>query len=327
MLKIGNLELKNNVILAPMAGYTDLPLRLLVKEISGCGLVCSEMISSDGLVRKNKKTQGLLISSKVEKPVSCQLFGSDPDIMAEAGMLLEEMWADIVDLNFGCPEPKIVRSGNGSALMKNPALLFSIVTKVKKKIKIPLTVKIRSGWDEKNINAVMIAKGCEDCGADAVVVHPRTRSQFFYGHSDWQIIKDVKSKVKIPVIGSGDIKNIYDAKDMIEKSGCDGVMIGRGAIGRPWLLKQIIHYLETGEKIEDPTLSEKLDIMLKHIEYFCCYKSKDMAVFEIRKYVSYYLKGMLHAKLWRKELMDMKKINDVKAYLDQIRTYEKTQSV
>ncbi|MDD5772539.1 MAG: tRNA dihydrouridine synthase DusB [bacterium] len=327
MLKIGNLELKNNVILAPMAGYTDLPFRLLVKEISGCGLVCSEMISSDGLVRKNKKTQDLLISSKAEKPVSCQLFGNNPDIMADAGMLLEEMWADIVDLNFGCPEPKVVRSGSGSALMKNPAMLFSIVTKVRKKIKIPLTVKIRSGWDEKNINAVMIAKGCEDCGADAVVVHPRTRSQFFCGHSDWQIIKDVKSKVKIPVIGSGDIKNICDAKDMTEMSGCDGVMIGRGAIGRPWFLKQIIHYLGTGEKIEEPSLDEKINILLKHIEYFCCLKSKDKAIFEIRKSISFYFKGMFHAKLWRKELMDMQKINDVKAYLDQIRVYEKSQPV
>ena len=325
-MKIGDLKLKNNVILAPMAGYTDLPFRLLVKEISGCGLVCSEMISSEGLVRKNKKTQSLLISSKAEKPISCQLFGNDPDVMAEAGMFLEEMWADIVDLNFGCPEPKVVRPGSGAALMKDPERLFSIVEKVKKKIRIPLTVKIRSGWDEKNINAVTIAKGCEDCGADAIVVHPRTRSQFFYGHSDWQIIKDVKSKVKIPVIGNGDINKVSDAKEMIEKSGCDGVMIGRSAVGRPWFLKQVDYYLKTGEIIEEPSPLEKIDIMLKHIEYYCCYKSQDKAIYEMRKYISCYFKGMCQAKLWRKELMDMKKINDVKAYLSQIRTYEKTQS-
>ncbi|MEW6088292.1 MAG: tRNA dihydrouridine synthase DusB [bacterium] len=327
MLKIGNLELKNNIILAPMAGYTNLPFRLLVKEISGCGLVCSEMISSEGLVRKNKKTQDLLISAKEEKPVSFQIFGNNPDVMAEAGIFLEEMGADIVDLNFGCPEPKIVRAGGGSVLLKSPPLLFSIVSAVRKKIKIPLTVKIRSGWDENNINAVMVAKGCEDCGVDGIVIHPRTRSRFFYGHSDWRVIKDIKSEVKIPVIGNGDVAKVSDAEEMAEKTGCDGIMIGRGAVGRPWFLMQINHYLTTGKKIEDPDFCEKINIMLKHIEYLCYYKSKEKAIYEMRKYISFYFKGMFHAKIWRKELMDIKTINGVRHFLGQIKTYEKTQSV
>ncbi|MFH1288990.1 MAG: tRNA dihydrouridine synthase DusB [bacterium] len=318
MLKIGNLELKNNIILAPMAGYTDLPFRLLVKEISGCGLVCSEMISSEGLVRKNKKTQDLLISTKEERPVSFQIFGSNSDVMAEAGLFLEEMGADVIDLNFGCPEAKVVRSGSGSALLKDQELLFSIVRAIRKKVKIPLTIKIRSGWDAQNINAVVVAKKGEACGVDAVIIHPRTRSQFFYGHSDWQIIKDIKSEVKIPVIGSGDIENVSDAKDMMENSGCDGVMIGRGAIGQPWFLKQVRHYLETGEELEAPSLDERIRVMLKHIDYFCYYKNEHKAIYEMRKYIPSYFKGIPQIKSWRMELMNLKTINDVKSYLSSV---------
>jgi len=252
-LKIGNVELRNQTVLAPMAGVTDLPFRLLCHE-QGAGLLSMEMVSAKAISFHNKNTESLMEIDEKEHPIALQLFGSDPDLISEVAKRIEERPFDILDINMGCPVPKVVNNGEGSALMKNPKLIGEIVEKTVKAIKKPVTIKIRKGFNDSLINAVEIAKIAEQSGAAAIAVHGRTREQYYSGKADWDIIRQVKEAVKIPVIGNGDVTSPEMAKAMLEQTGCDGVMIGRGAKGNPWIFRQIVHYLETGEKLEKPDI-------------------------------------------------------------------------
>ena len=254
-LKIGNVELDSPVALAPMAGVTDLPFRILCRE-QGCGLMCTEMVSAKALLYKNRNTKPLLETKPEERPVAVQLFGSDPDIMSEMALMLEEGPYDIIDVNMGCPVPKIVNNGEGSALMKNPKLAGEILSAMTRKLKKPVTVKFRKGFNDESVNAVEFAKMAEQSGAAAVAVHGRTREQFYSGKADWDIIRQVKEAVRIPVIGNGDIFTPQDAGRMMEETGCDGVMVARGAKGNPWIFRRIDHYLKTGEVLPKPKPEE-----------------------------------------------------------------------
>nr|WP_083900122.1 tRNA dihydrouridine synthase DusB [Orenia marismortui] len=292
ILLIGDLELDNPVILAPMAGVTDLPYRKIVKKM-GCGLVCTEMVSANGLIHNNRRTEEMLEIDTEERPVSLQIFGNDPEVMAKAAKIVESVsQPEIIDLNVGCPTPKIVKNGYGSALMKEPRLLAQIVKSMVEAVNTPVTIKIRTGWDQDNINAVEIAKIAENNGAQAIAVHGRTRSQFYSGKADWSIIADVKRSVSIPVIGNGDIFSPEDAIKMIDETGCDGIMIGRGAQGNPWIFKRTAHYLKTGELLPLPKSSEKIDIAIEHLDNLVDYKGEYVAVREMRKHTSWYIKGL-----------------------------------
>lgn len=262
-LQIGNVTLENNLILAPMAGVTDLPFRLLCKE-QGAGLLCMEMVSAKAILYKNRNTEELLTIDKRENPVSLQLFGSDPDIMSEIAKQIEDRLFDILDINMGCPVPKVVNNGDGSALMKNPKLAGEIIEKTARAIKKPVTVKIRKGFDEEHVNAVEMAHIAQESGAAAVAVHGRTRSQFYSGKADWDIIRQVKEAVSIPVIGNGDILTAADVIAMQKQTGCDGFMIARGAEGNPWIFAQILHYFKTGEELPKPTFEEVTQMLLRH---------------------------------------------------------------
>lgn len=262
-LQIGNVTLENNLILAPMAGVSDLPFRLLCRE-QGAGLVCMEMVSAKAILYKNRNTEELLTIDPKEHPVSLQLFGSDPDIISEIAKQIEERPFDILDLNMGCPVPKVVNNGDGSALMKNPRLAGEIIEKTVRAIKKPLTVKIRKGFDDAHVNAVELAHIAQESGAAAVAVHGRTREQYYAGHADWDIIRQVKEAVSIPVIGNGDIRTPEDVAAMAEQTGCDGYMIARGAEGNPWIFRQILHYFETGEHLARPDFSEVTEMLLRH---------------------------------------------------------------
>jgi tRNA-dihydrouridine synthase B len=293
-MQIGNIQLQNNVFLAPMAGVTDLPFRLLCKE-QGCGLVYTEMVSAKGLYYEDKKTETLLQIDEREKPVAVQIFGSDPDIMAQIANEAASTGASIVDINMGCPTPKIVKNGEGSALMLNPNLVGRIVKAVSQAVHLPVTVKVRKGWDEGSINADEIAMIAEENGAKAVTVHGRTREQFYSGKADWDIIKQVKQSVKIPVIGNGDIVTPEDAKKMLEYTGCDGIMIGRGAQGNPWIFSRVIHYLNTGELLPEPTPQEKINKAIENVRLLVQYKGEYVGIREARKHVAWYIKGLRNA--------------------------------
>lgn len=293
-MQIGNIQLQNNVFLAPMAGVTDLPFRLLCKE-QGCGLVYTEMVSAKGLYYEDKKTETLLQIDEREKPVAVQIFGSDPDIMAQIANEAASTGASIVDINMGCPTPKIVKNGEGSALMLNPNLVGRIVKAVSQTVHLPVTVKVRKGWDEGSINADEIAMIAEENGAKAVTVHGRTREQFYSGKADWAIIKQVKQSVKIPVIGNGDIVTPEDAKRMLEYTGCDGIMIGRGAQGNPWIFSRVIHYLNTGELLPEPTPQEKINKAIENVRLLVQYKGEYVGIREARKHVAWYIKGLRNA--------------------------------
>lgn len=289
-LQIGNVTLENNLILAPMAGVTDLPFRLLCKE-KGAGLLCMEMVSAKAILYKNKNTQALLEIDPRENPVSLQMFGSDPDIISQIAHEIEERPFDILDINMGCPVPKIVNNGEGSALMKNPVLAGKIIEKTVKAIQKPVTVKIRKGFDDEHVNAVEMARVAQESGAAAVAVHGRTREQYYSGKADWDIIRQVKEAVSIPVIGNGDLLTAEDVIAMKEQTGCDGFMIGRGAQGNPWIFEQILHYFRTGEKLPKPSAEEVTDMILRHAKMMLEFKGEYTGIREIRKHAAWYTAG------------------------------------
>lgn len=293
-MKIGNVEIENSLALGPMAGVTDLPFRLLCKE-QGCGILYSEMVSAKAILYKNKNTDVLLNIDKREHPVGIQLFGSDPDIMAEIGSRVAEGNCDFIDINMGCPVPKIVNNHEGSYLLTQPKLVEEILTKMVKAINKPVTVKTRKGFKDGESQAVEIAKIAESCGVAAVAVHGRTREQYYSGKADWDIIKAVKEAVKIPVIGNGDIFSPQDAKAMKEYTGCDGLMVGRAARGNPWIFKEINEYLKTGIVPEKPSAEEVKNMILKHASMLIEYKGEYTAVREMRKHIAWYTQGLPHS--------------------------------
>ncbi|WP_022748192.1 tRNA dihydrouridine synthase DusB [Lachnobacterium bovis] len=315
-LKIGDVTLPNNLILAPMAGVTDLPFRILCKE-QGAGLLCMEMISAKAILYKNKNTQSLLAIDEREKPVSLQLFGSDPDIMAQIAKEIEDRPYDILDINMGCPVPKIVNNGEGSALMKNPKLVGEIIEKVSKATKKPVTVKFRKGFDDEHVNAVEIAKIAQESGAAAVAVHGRTREQYYSGKADWDIIRQVKEAVSIPVIGNGDLLTAEDVIAMKEQTNCDGFMIARGAQGNPWIFKQILHYFETGVHLAKPSLEEVANMILRHGKMMIDFKGEYTGVREMRKHAAWYTAGYHNSSKLRVKFNAVESYEDMQRLLEQ----------
>jgi nifR3 family TIM-barrel protein len=314
-IKIGNVELQGNLFLGPMAGVTDLPFRLLCKK-KGADLVCTEMISAKGLLYQNKNTEILMRIAEEERPAALQLFGSDPDILADMAMKIEHRNFDLLDINMGCPVPKVVNNGEGSALMKDPKLIGRIVRKVSDAIHKPVTVKIRKGFDEENINAVEVARIAEENGAAAIAVHARTRAQFYSGKADWEIIRKVKEAVSVPVIGSGDVQTPEDARRMLEQTGCDGIMIARAARGNPWLFGQIKTYLASGVLLPKPDFDELRDMILRHGRLAIEYKGEYTGMREMRKHVAWYTAGYPGSSRLRNQ------VNDIETYEDLVRLLE-----
>ena len=311
--KIGNVEIKNQVVLAPMAGVSD-PAYIKICEEMGVGYAVTELISAEAIIRDNQKTFDMLNGiEKINIPIAVQIFGSNPDTMANAAKILTEKFKiKIIDINMGCPVPKVAqRSNAGSALLKNPKLVKEIVTKVVNAVDIPVTVKIRSGWDANSINAVEIAKIVEEAGASAIAIHARTRSQQYSGNADWNIIKQVKENVSIPVIGNGDIKTCFDAKKMLEYTGCDAIMIGRALLGNPWLVKDTINYLENNIEPNKILPSEKIEMIKKHFNYLLEIKREHIAVTEIRSHAAWYLKGLNNTSELKKEIFKCKTKEEV----------------
>ena len=316
-MKIGNVELNGSVILAPMAGVCNSAFRKICKEM-GAALVCAEMVSDKGMVYNSKKTKDLLYFEEMERPISQQIFGSDKETFVEAAkMVYEIMHPDIIDINMGCPVPKVaVRAQAGSALLKNPELIYDIVSAVVKAVPVPVTVKIRSGWDAKSINAVEVAKVIEKAGASAITIHPRTRSQLYSGKADLDIIKQVKEVVSIPVIGNGDIVDIDTAKHMLEYTGCDAIMIGRGVLGNPWLIKEIDTYLKTGNILDKPTYEEKINMCYHHLSYLLKIKPEKVAALEMRSHIAWYIKGIPYHKEIKNLIFKAKTKEEITEILD-----------
>lgn len=316
-LQIGNVRLENNLILAPMAGVTDLPFRLLCKE-QGAGLLCMEMVSAKAILYKNKNTEELLSIDARENPVSLQLFGSDPVIMSEIAKQIEERPFDILDINMGCPVPKVVNNGDGSALMKNPVLAGKLIEATAKAIKKPVTVKIRKGFDDDHVNAVEMAKIAQESGAAAVVVHGRTREQYYSGKADWDIIRQVKEAVSIPVIGNGDILTARDVIRMSEQTGCDGFMIARGAEGNPWIFKQILHYFEVGEELAKPDFTEVRDMILRHARMQIDFKGEYTAIREMRKHAAWYTAGYKNSSKLRARVCEVETYEELETLFNEV---------
>ena len=313
-LKIGNIELENRYILGPMAGVTDLPFRLLCKE-QGAGLLCMEMVSAKAIYYNNRNTESLLEIHPDETPVSLQLFGSDPKIMSEMAKRIEERPFAILDVNMGCPVPKVVRNGEGSALMKEPKLVYEIVSALVKAIDKPVTVKIRKGFDDDHVNAVEIAKIIEEAGAAAVAEHGRTREQYYSGKADWDIIRQVKEAVSIPVIGNGDVTSPQKADVLVRQTGCDGIMIARGAEGNPWIFSEMIHWEETGELPSRPDKDEIREMMLKHARLQLKYKGEFCGIREMRKHVAWYTKGLKGAARLREKVNAVESLEELENLL------------
>ena len=317
MFKIGNIEIKGNVVLAPMAGVCNSAFRKIIKEM-GCSLVFAEMVSDKGMIYNSKKTKEMLYFEECERPIAQQIFGSDKDtFVAAAKMVYEIMKPDIIDINMGCPVPKVaVKSQAGAALLKSPDKIKEIVSAVVEAVPVPVTVKIRSGWDNNSINAVEVAKICEDAGASAITVHGRTRSQGYTGKADLDIIKAVKDNVSIPVIGNGDVISIESAEKMFKYTGCDAIMIGRGVLGNPWLMKEIVTYLDTGEVIDKPTYEDKINMCFHHLNYLMKIKNEKVAVLEMRSHAAWYLKGMPGAQSVKNEIFKAKTSYELQKILD-----------
>ena len=316
-LQIGNVTLENNLILAPMAGVTDLPFRLICKE-QGAGLLCMEMVSAKAIYYNNKNTEALLEIHEEECPVSLQLFGSDPDIISEMAKRIEERPFSILDINMGCPVPKVVNNHEGSALMKDPKLVEAIVSKTVKAIQKPVTVKIRKGFNDTMVNAVEIAKIAEAAGAAAVAVHGRTREQYYAGDADWDIIRQVKEAVKIPVIGNGDVNSPERAKELVDITGCDGIMIGRAVRGNPWLFSQIREYLDTGKKLERPNNEEVKQTIIRHAKLQLKYKGDYIGIREMRKHLSWYTVGYPNSARLREHINGMETFEELLEGVDLI---------
>lgn len=320
-LYIGNIEVQGNLMLGPMAGVTDLPFRLLCKE-KGADMVFTEMVSAKGILYNNKNTESLLRIDEKERPAAIQLFGSDPDILCNMAKRIEDRNFDILDINMGCPVPKVVNNGEGSALMKNPKLIGEIVKKVSKGINKPVTVKIRKGFHEGLVNAVEVAKIAEENGAAAITVHARTREQYYSGKADWETIKRVKEAVAIPVIGSGDVFTPEDAKNMLEHTNCDAIMIARGARGNPWLFKQIKEYLDQGIFLSKPSFSEVKEMIIRHAKLSVDYKGEYTGIREMRKHVAWYTTGYAGSAKLRNKVNEIECMEDLVRLLDEYQNHE-----
>lgn len=291
-MQIGSVKIDNPVFLAPMAGITDLPYRILAREL-GCGLVYSEMVSDKGINYRNTHTVEMLKSQPAERPLALQLFGAQPQSIAKAAAYVESLGiADIIDINMGCPAPKVVKNHEGSALMKDKEKAFALMKAVKEAVRIPVTVKMRKGWDKSSVNVVEMAKLAEEAGMDAIAVHGRTREEYYAGHADWEIIAEVKKAVRIPVIGNGDIRTCSDVERIFRQTGCDAIMIGRAAQGNPWIFQMISHYLNTGEELPAVTLEERKKLILRHLDMLIAYKGDYIGPREMRKHAAWYTKGL-----------------------------------
>lgn len=322
--KIDNIEIKNQVVMAPMAGFSNTSYRKIIKSM-GCGLIFAEMVSDKAITYNSQKTLELLKMSEEERPIAQQIFGSDKEsFVIAAKEIVQRMHPDIIDINMGCPVPKVaLKAQAGSALLKNPQKIFEIVSAVKQNVDVPVTVKIRSGWDQTSINAVEVAKICEKAGASAITVHGRTRAQGYSGKADWNIIKKVKKAVNIPVIGNGDIESCYDAKKMLEETGCDAIMIGRGCLGNPWLIKECVEYLETGKEPIPISNLEKINMMKYHYQLLKEDKNEKVALLEIRSNILYYLKNMPKSKEIKTEICATKSESELLQILNNYANYLK----
>ena len=322
MIKIGNVEIKHKTVLAPMAGISN-PAYMKIVEEMGCGYAVTELISAEAIVRNNKKTLEMLSGyDTLNMPVALQLFGGNADTLAKAAKVVENLGFKIIDINMGCPVPKVaVRSSAGSALLKEPEKIREIVTKVVNSVSIPVTVKIRSGWDKDSINAVEVAKICEEAGAKCIAIHARTRSQGYTGKADWNIIKEVKEAVSIPVIGNGDITDIYSAKKMLDETNCDLIMIGRASLGNPWLFKEINSYLEEGIILDKPSYVDRIDMCLKHLNNLNFYRNEKTAVLEIRNHIAWYLRGVPGGKEIKNKIFNTLNIFDIIDILNEYKSY------
>ena len=315
-MKIGNVELKNKVFLSPMAGVTDLPFRLICKE-QNCGMLYTEMINGKALCYDDENTKKTLKIEDEEHPVAVQIFGSDPEFMGRAAEIMNAYPNEILDINMGCPAPKVVKNGDGSALMRNPKLAEEVLKSVVKNSTKPVTLKIRKGWDDNSVNAVEMAKIAEASGISALAIHGRTREQYYSGKADWDIITEIKNAINIPVIGNGDVFTVEDARNMLDKTGCDAIMIGRGAQGNPWIFKRINHYMETGEILPEPTLEEKINTAVKHLNLAVREHGEYVAVREMRKHIAWYLKGLKGSAKVRDEINKITSYEEVVSRLNE----------